>query len=177
MSDVARLAAACAALFADARDLVRKLDDVRYAAPGPDGTASAGAQLRHAIEYAGALVAGLPVGRIDYDRRARDPRVEREPAAAIDRIEALRAVLLDVVAAEADRPLAVRGDEPDLPPGEGFVASSLARELRAVASHTTHHFALIALTLRTAGVRLDPDFGVAPATRAFVRIASGTPAR
>jgi hypothetical protein len=61
-------------------------------------------------------------------------------------------------------PLRVRADEPGLAPGDGFVTSSLARELRSVASHTVHHFALVALQLRLAGVAVDPRFGVAPST-------------
>lgn len=164
MSDVARLAHECAALLAQARDLVLELEADRFAAPGPAGTASVGAHLRHAIEIVAALLAGLAEGRVDYDRRPRDPRVEREPAAALDRIEALREALVERVAAEPDRALAVRADEPHLAPHEGFVASTLARELRFAASHTVHHFALIALILRVAGVAVDAEFGVAPST-------------
>jgi len=150
--------------LAEARDLLLKLDDARYASPGPQASASIGAQLRHAIEFCAALLAGLPAGRVDYDRRPRDPRLEREPSHALEQIEVLRAALLEHVAREPDRALAVRSDEPDLPPHAGFVASTLARELRAVASHTVHHFALVALQLRAAGLWVDPCFGVAPST-------------
>jgi hypothetical protein len=47
----------------------------------------------------------------------------------------------------------------------GFVASSLSRALRVVASHAFHHFALIAVALRGAGIADDARFGVAPSTR------------
>jgi hypothetical protein len=166
VSGVARRALECAALLADARDLVLKLDEARFAAPGPGDTSSVGAHLRHALDYAAALVAGLPVGRVDYDQRARDSRVEREPLVALDRIEALRAKYERLAACEADRPLSVRSDEPGAAPIDAFVASTLARELRAVASHTVHHFAVMALALRAAGVAVDRRFGLAPSTQA-----------
>jgi hypothetical protein len=42
--------------------------------------------------------------------------------------------------------------------------SSLSRELQVLSSHTIHHFALIAVTLRAHGVQMDADFGMAPST-------------
>jgi len=164
MSDVARLATECADLLEGARELVLELDVETFAGPGPAGGASVGAHLRHCLEAFESLLAGLPRGAVDYDTRRRDARAEREPFAALERIEALRAALLEEIAPAADGPLGVRADEPDLPPEAGFVASSLARELRAVASHTVHHFAVVALQLRVAGVAVDARFGVAKST-------------
>lgn len=164
MSDVARLAAACADLLEQARDLVLKLDHDTYVAVGPAGSASVGAHLRHCLDAFESLFAGLARGAVDYDDRRRDPRIECEPLAALARVDALRARLQGAIANAADMPLRVRADEPELAPGEGFVASSLARELRSLASHTVHHFAVVALQLRVAGIALRPDFGVARST-------------
>jgi hypothetical protein len=47
---------------------------------------------------------------------------------------------------------------------DSFMESSLSRELQVLSSHTVHHFALIAVTLRAHGVQMDPDFGMAPST-------------
>ncbi len=164
MSDVARLAAACAELLEQARDLVLKLDADVFARSGPAGAASVGAHLRHCLEAFESLFAGLARGAVDYDDRRRDARVENEPLAALERIEALRGALHDEIARMEDVPLRARADEPELPPGAGFVASSLARELRALASHTVHHFAVVALQLRVAGIPVDARFGVARST-------------
>ena len=153
MSDVARLAAACADLLEQARDLVLKLDSDTYVASGPVGSASVGAHLRHCLDAFESLFGGLARGAIDYDDRRRDAR-----------IDALHARLQDEIANTADTPLRVRADEPELAPGEGFVASTLARELRSLASHTVHHFAVVALQLRVAGVAVRADFGVARST-------------
>jgi hypothetical protein len=164
MSDVARLAKACAELLEQARELVLKLDADVFARGGPAGSASVGAHLRHCLEAFESLFAGLARGRVNYDDRRRDARVENEPLIALERIEALRAVLLDEITLRPDAPLRARADEPELPPGEGFVASTLARELRALASHSVHHFAVMALQLRVAGIPVDTRFGVARST-------------
>src|SRR5262245_51244700 len=42
--------------------------------------------------------------------------------------------------------------------------SSLKRELQFLLSHTTHHYALIALALRSRGFEPGSEFGVAPST-------------
>ena len=47
---------------------------------------------------------------------------------------------------------------------DSFMESSVSRELQVLSSHTVHHFALIAVTLRAHGVHMDPDFGMAPST-------------
>jgi hypothetical protein len=49
-----------------------------------------------------------------------------------------------------------------------FMDSSISRELQVLSSHTVHHFALIAMTLRMRGVELDSDFGMAPSTLRYL---------
>src|SRR5437588_542470 len=49
-----------------------------------------------------------------------------------------------------------------------FMESSISRELQALSSHTVHHFALIAMTLRMHGVETDADFGMAPSTLRYL---------
>jgi uncharacterized damage-inducible protein DinB len=166
VSDVGRLAHVCAELLAQTRDLVLKLDEAQYAAPLDGVAASVGAHVRHCLDVFDRLIDGLGSGSVDYDRRARDPRTETDPLAALERIERLRHALRERVAAEPDRRLRIRADEPDLAPDQGFVASTLARELRALASHTIHHGALIAVMLRVRGVAVPKHFGVAPSTLA-----------
>ena len=48
-----------------------------------------------------------------------------------------------------------------------YLRSSLSRELQTLSSHTIHHFALIAITLRVHGFEVDPDFGMSPSTLRF----------
>ena len=59
------------------------------------------------------------------------------------------------------------GGKRDAPAGQEFdtyLTSSLARELQTLASHTIHHYALIAMAVRAFGVEVDANFGMAPST-------------
>jgi hypothetical protein len=49
---------------------------------------------------------------------------------------------------------------------------TLVRELLFLSSHTVYHFALLAPHCRAAGIEPKPDFGKAPTTRAFGRMAT-----
>lgn len=164
MSEVARLSQVCVDLLEQARDLVLKLDAATFASPLPGIAASAGAHLRHCLDAFDRLLAGLDSGAVDYDRRARDARTETDPLFALERIEALRHELRSHLSARGDVPLRIRADEPGAAPDAGFVPSHLSRELRALASHTVHHHALIAVVLRLQGVPVPASFGVAPST-------------
>jgi hypothetical protein len=59
---------------------------------------------------------------------------------------------------------------------DSFMRSSVSRELQVLSSHTIHHFALIAMTLRAHGVDLDPEFGMAPSTLRYLASKAAAPA-
>lgn len=139
---------------------------------GAAGAGTVGAQLRHFLEFPTRLLAGLPDGRIDYDRRERDENLERDPAllrAAFVDVECRLRALADDGDLDAD--VEVRHDTaPDL---EGvWSRSTLGRELRFVCSHSIHHLALVALVLRSHGHEPDAELGVAPSTLAHRRSAA-----
>ena len=96
-----------------------------------------GAHVRHVLDHYESFLHGLESGRVDYDRREREREVE----------------------------LVVRTESAPGRAREG--ASSLGRELLFLASHTVHHYALIAVLVRLWGVAPDDDFGVAPSTLAY----------
>ncbi len=116
------------------------------------------------------LLAGLPDGRIDYDARLRDPRLEREREYAIDLALDLRSQLSGLSAEWGPRPLQVsmrsladNGEEPD------WSGSTVQRELQFLVSHTVHHCALIKLILRQHGFNPGVEFGLAPSTQGHLR--------
>jgi hypothetical protein len=168
-ADVRRLARACDELLAQMEALVRSVEREALTRPGPHDGASAAAHLRHCLESFGCFLDGLPARVVDFDARPREARLERDPRAAQARIAVQRRALAEQVAGGPDLALRVRADEADAAPGEGFLASCVSRELRALASHTVHHLAIVALLLRLQGVAVDPDLGVAPSTRAHWR--------
>ena len=154
------------ALLRQGADLVRTLDPEVYRnAPPQLARGGVGAHLRHILDHYDRLFDGLAGGRVDYDRRARDPETEVRPARAVERIEALVARLEDLPPDSAGRTLAVAMDSGERDDDEsGWTESSLGRELQYLLAHTVHHYALIGVILSLAGVEAGPEFGVAPST-------------
>jgi uncharacterized damage-inducible protein DinB len=142
-------------------DLLESLADADYdRSPQGFEPHRIGGHLRHCVEFYECFLDGLPAGLADYDRRLRDPLVEHDRGSAIERLAAMIVRLSTEELAEDYAILArvegAAGSEP--------VESSLARELGFLLSHTIHHFALIAMTMRALGLPVDPGFGVSPST-------------
>jgi len=147
--------------------LLEGMPEAEYAAPSKVGS-SVGAHFRHVLDHYVCLLEGLESGLIHYEGRRRDPVIETDRATALDlarllcqRVEALPPTALS-------RPVTVRclagslaerlhGDHPTTAP----------RELHFVLLHAVHHYSFIAVELKLRGYAVDPDFGVAPATRAW----------
>lgn len=151
------------------------LSDIDRALYGPEGgTSGVGAHMRHVIDCYQCFLRGVaretgapvPTLRVDYDARERRAAIESDPDVAI---RTMREVADAIVALEADdrQQIEVQVDQP---PGidepTPWQRSSVGRELQFLISHTTHHYALIALLLSRHGVTLDPGFGVAQSTLA-----------
>ena len=137
----------------------------------PDYAAPVGAHLRHVIEHYEALLSPAEPGTADYDRRPRDRELERRPAVARARIEALRARLRQCTGAQLDSPLQVRGLGGLSGDFDFAVESSTGRELVFVASHAIHHYALLQPYCQQHGIPINAEFGRAPATVAHERAA------
>ena len=129
--------------------------------------ASVGAHMRHILDRYQCYLAGLADDRIDYDARQRDPAIETRVDAARFALGSLRR-RLDEAWREADRSRIIqvceRVDRTTPPPS---VASTPAREMLALVSHSIHHLAIIVLLLQAQGYSLPPDLGKAPSTIVF----------
>jgi len=151
-----------------ALELLERIDDHVYAT-APVGMAPhrAGGHLRHIVDFYRAFLDGLAEHRIDYDARRRDTRVERSREAAAAAIRwIIRELEANAVLRAAARVWVLMEDAGDAP--DAYLESSVVRELQVLSSHTIHHFALIAVTLRGHGVEMDADFGMAPSTLRFL---------
>ncbi len=127
--------------------------------------ATIGGHVRHCLDHARALVEGRTSGLIDYDHRARGTPIESDPAAAICEVDALLAMVDQIFAGDADESVAVAV----MATHDGqttVVASSTARELAFVLSHTIHHNATIRGMAAVAGHAVPESFGYAPSTLA-----------
>lgn len=154
-------------LLRNACALLDCVDDAMWIRTPPvPGAHRLGPQFRHVIEFYDTLLAGLPGGRIDYDARRRDSRIESSVRFAAGRLRELAVRLETDRALRVERRLRVRMEDAT-PADDLWFDSSLGRELQSVRTHTIHHFALIALSLRCWGIDVDGNFGVAPSTLRF----------
>ena len=142
--------------------LVGQMDDETFST-SPAGLAPhrVGSHLRHVLEFYQCFLDGLATSRIDYDARKRDESIEHRRQSATISIRSIVSRLEEVSSFEEDWKLAVRLENAN---EDVYLTSSVGRELQALSSHTIHHFALIAITLRVHGLEVDPDFGMSPST-------------
>ena len=147
-----------------ALSLLERLDDATYATP-PKALAPnrAGAHLRHIVEFYQCFLEGMEWSHIDYDARRRDGAIEQSREAAAAAIRTVIRAFESSRELRSERMVWVRMEET-----EWYAESSISRELHVLSSHTIHHFALIAVTLRMHGVEMDPDFGMAPSTLRYL---------
>ena len=150
--------------------LLEQIDDKTYL-ESPPGFAPhrVGAHLRHVLEFYECFLDGIELSHIDYDARRRDEAVETSRRMAMARIRATIERLENTPELRGDYLIWIRmEDSKSEAGGDQYLTSSPGRELQVLASHTTHHFALIAMTLTAHGVSVDRDFGMAPSTRRHI---------
>ncbi len=138
--------------------------------PGaPDYAYPVGAHLRHVIEHFEALLVPAVPGLVDYDARARDADLERNPGLAVRRLQALRTALSSGAGTALTTAVQVLGQSGLGGDFHFSVPSTVGRELVFVASHAIHHFALLQAHCKQHGVPTGETFGKAPGTVAHER--------
>ncbi len=167
MPEAAHGSRALRAALRQGLELASTLDAATFARAIPPGPSGVGSHLRHAAGFVQVFLRGLASGRIDYDARERDERLEREPGRAA---ELLRSLIRELSPREpfalAD-PVLVRMEAPaGAGPEEHWHPSTVGRELAFLVSHTVHHLALVALALRRSDRAVPVELGVAPSTLA-----------
>ncbi len=153
-----------------AAELLEEISDREYST-SPKGWEPhrASGHLRHILEFYQCFLEGLPSGLIDYDARRRDVSIEKSRAAALLAITQIVRTL-ETASFPLNRELLVRMEDAPSPSSQFLFRSTVARELQVLSSHTIHHFALLALTLRGHGVVLDSNFGMAPSTLRYQKL-------
>lgn len=144
--------------------LLTEIGDELYRGRGHSHLGSGiGPHIRHTLDHYACLLAGLPTGKIDYDARQRNPQLERNREFARQQFEH---VIHDFkqLTAPPELPLAVKVDSGSHDDAANWSRSTLKREMQYLVSHTIHHYAIIAILLRTQGWELSEGFGVAPST-------------
>jgi hypothetical protein len=149
--------------------LLEQIDDEAYSSSLPSvAPHRVGGHMRHILEFYQCFLDGIATSHIDYDARQRDQSIETCRTTALHKVQSIIHRLERSPALRGDSILWVRvEDSQGVRLDDAFLTSSISRELQVLSSHTIHHFALIALTLRAMGYHTDRDFGMAPSTLRF----------
>lgn len=150
----------CVAVLRQGSRLVESIpDDVFVAITPLSPRGSIGAHFRHLLNFYDQFLLGVQESRIDYNRRERDPAVERNRVQALIKLEQTICRLEQVKLPDLDEHLLVSMEN-----SEAWSRSSVLRELDFLLSHTIHHYSLIAMLLRIYEINPGAEFGVAPST-------------
>ena len=148
-------------------ETISPLTDVQYSWKPSGNMSSTGKHIRHIIDHYHSFFRDGDV--IDYDNRSRKTIVEQRVCIARAELRSIIWLLQNSTLNSnlgRSKPMyvliSVTPDERPLP-----VRSSSLRELLFLQSHTIHHMAVIQMMLHTLEVSVDPDFSLAPSTRAF----------
>ncbi|HTI09978.1 MAG TPA: hypothetical protein VL832_15530 [Puia sp.] len=118
-----------------------------------------GQHVRHIIELFQCLENGYEGGLVNYEKRKRDPAIEKDPELACRLLEQILANL-----SRPDRPLVLEASyEEDLPL---VFSTNFYREIAYNLEHTIHHMALIRIGIRDTGSEqfLPESYGIASST-------------
>jgi len=130
---------------------------------------SSGQHLRHILDHYVAIMQGLDIGLIDYDKRSRGGMIESDIAAAAALISEIDAFLLSLSDAQLQEQIQLSTEVCVAKKQVAVVNTTLARELIFAGSHAIHHFAMIEQISKAQQLVTPEQFGLAPATATFMR--------
>lgn len=142
--------------------VIEKIDDRAFT---ESGRSSIGIHFRHCLDFATSFLNGIKTGKIDYSQRERNSEIETNPQLAILNLALVIRKLQTLKLSDLEKTVMVKIEEISGLTGKiDWALSSGFRELDFLQSHLIHHFALIAYKLRTLGIEVEEEFGVAPST-------------
>ena len=157
------LVAQCAAVLRQGIDLIENLSDAVFTRCEPYEKSSVGTHFRHNLDFVTNFRRGVETGRLDYNARERNLRVETDRTFAAFRFRQAVFELENLPPADLAKKILVRSETIE----NLWCESSAARELEFLQSHTIHHYALIQTKLASFGIIVPKDFGVAPSTLVY----------
>ena len=130
---------------------------------------SVGSHMRHVLDHYSSLINGLASGVVDYDDRVRNTKVETDLSTCIRAAKELKCRLEKLkIELKSSLKVIVSANTGESDAG---AESTIGRELQFLASHTVHHYALIAIASRMQGIAPLDSFGVAPSTLKYLQTA------
>jgi hypothetical protein len=139
--------------------LIESLNDAAYR-DGEAAAGSVGGHFRHNLDFINSFLNGIAERRVDYSKRERDIRVERDRTYATERFEFAIRRFRSLSNEILECMILVRSEID----ASQWYASTIVREVEFVLSHTVHHHALIAEKLKMRGLPTPEGFGVSSST-------------
>jgi len=160
-TSVSQVTAPLAGLLMQLQDLLERLTDEQYVRPIKLlSNATLGQHTRHIIEFFQELNTGYISGKVNYDKRKRDYRIETSRSCAIDSLTRVISLL-----EKKDRKLILSIDYSNDNEEPGTVETNYSRELVYNLEHTVHHMALLRIGVNAVStIMLPEEFGVAIST-------------
>lgn len=146
-------------------ELLHKLPQDHYRLSNQKSySASIGGHYRHSLEHFVMLLDGIRSGKVNYDARERNRRVEEDPCVARQWTMELKIRLIKLPEETNDIPLVVLSKLQYNSEIQIEARSTLQRELMYGTTHAIHHYAIIALMVQHLEIQLPATFGIAPST-------------
>lgn len=147
-------------IFNELKDALNQLTSEQFCHPCPVlSGATVGQHIRHTIELYQCLFAGYHTGKVNYELRKRDVRIETDKDFAITQLQRISASIH-----KENKPIRLESGFGD-PEYSVITDTNYYRELIYNLEHTIHHMALIRIGIEAVSdVILPETFGVAPST-------------
>lgn len=164
MTDTRKLARENIRLLEEGIAVLSAISDTDYILPS-QGASPVGEHFRHIVNHYDALLAGGT--RIDYDTRERLHPVASNRLAALAKLRELIDALGECnLPADPVVERMITGPRGRLETVS--MQTTAARELDFLVSHTTHHYAVIAMLLHSRQISIPPEFGMSRSTLAHL---------
>jgi hypothetical protein len=126
------------------------------------GISSAGAHVRHVIDRMNCFLEGMKSGQINYDLRARNPKIETDRHLAISNLQKINNFFSSFKKEDSFHKITIIET---LNPNHKAtkIESNINREIADLIIHNTHHLAIIKVILQD-HFDFDQNFGKAPST-------------
>jgi hypothetical protein len=145
--------------------LLQRLDTQFYTKPLVVFNGSTvGQHFRHILDFYTCLAEGLNEDLIDYSKRERNIKIEKDKLFAQASIEK---ILEQVCSFDESKNIQVKADfSTHTADDRPLVTSSIGRELMFAYDHAVHHLAIIKIGIQAAlpDFEIEEELGVAPAT-------------
>ncbi len=137
--------------------------EVYAAGHPPHSDSGIGPHVRHVLDHYLCFLRDVDSGKIDFDDRRREPRIEKDPEYARSVLKRTIVSMKDL--SVADSPLRIKMDsDVDGKDAAAWTQTTVDRELQYLVAHTVHHFAIISIIMNLHGIRPGASFGYAPST-------------